>query len=82
MDHFPPAVPEIPVADLEQATDYYRHKLGFRKDWQEESGIAGFSRGDCRLFLTDASARARHGNEPPVVIWLNLGGVEEVDELS
>ena len=35
-------------------------------------GIAGISKGDCRLFLTSAAFRAHYGNGGPVVIWLNL----------
>jgi uncharacterized glyoxalase superfamily protein PhnB len=47
----------------------------------KEGGIAGVSRGACRLFLTDESFRAGRGNQPPVVTWLNLDGKAEVDAL-
>lgn len=79
---FPAAVPEIPVTDMNAALDYYAHKLGFNIDWGEAGGgIAGISKGDCRMFLTDRDFRAHHGNAPPVMTWLNLNSKEEVDEL-
>jgi len=79
---FPAAVPEIPVTDMNAALDYYKSKLGFNIDWGgPEGGIAGISKGHCRMFLTDRDFREHHGNAPPVVIWLNLNSKEEVDEL-
>ena len=79
---FPAAVPEIPVTDMNAALEYYEHKLGFNIDWGgADGGIAGISKGDCRMFLTDRDFRAQHGNAPPVVIWLNLNSKQEVDEL-
>jgi uncharacterized glyoxalase superfamily protein PhnB len=79
---FPAAVPEIPVTDMNAALDYYEHKLGFNIDWGgANGGIAGISKGDCRMFLTDRDFRAHRGNTPPVTIWLNLNSKEEVDEL-
>lgn len=82
MNEFPAAVPEIPVTDMDQALDYYEHKLGFSVDWGgTDGGIAGISKGHCRMFLTDGAFRAHHGNVPPVLIWLNLESNEEVDEL-
>jgi len=79
---FPPAVPEIPVTDMDQALDYYKRTLGFNIDWGGvDGGIAGISKGHCRMFLTDAAFRAHHGNGAPVMIWLNLDSKEEVDEL-
>ena len=69
---FPAAVPEIPVSDMAAALEYYANRLGFTVDWGGE-GIAGISRGNCRLFLTNATR--------PVVIWLNLDSTEDVDEL-
>jgi uncharacterized glyoxalase superfamily protein PhnB len=83
MDYeFPAAVPEIPVTDMEAALEYYKHKLGFSIDWGGvEGGIAGVSRDQCRMFLTDRDFRAGPGNVPPVIIWLNLNNNEEVDDL-
>lgn len=79
---FPAAVPEIPVTDMNAALDYYRAKLGFDVDWGgADGGIAGISKGDCRIFLTDADFRRHHGNVPPVLTWLNLNNKEEVNEL-
>jgi len=80
---FPAAVPEIPVTDLPAALDYYRTRLGFTVDWGEGDGggIAGISRGDCRLFLTDAAFREHYGNRGPIAIWLNLDSSDAVDAL-
>ena len=80
--HFPSAVPEIPVANVDLAIEYYISKLGFNFDWgNDEGGIAGISRGDCRLFLTNIAFRSHHGNAIPILIWLNLNSEAEVDEL-
>ena len=82
MNKFPTPVPEIPVSDMTKALDYYEHKLGFDLDWGGADGcIAGISRGDCRIFLTDSDFRQHHGNDAPAVIWLNLNSKQEVDEL-
>lgn len=78
----PSAVPEIPVSNIDESAGYYRDKLGFTLDWGDESGgIAGISHGDCRIFLTNSAFRAPLGNSAPVVIWINLGSREEVDDL-
>ncbi|MBW8769077.1 MAG: bleomycin resistance family protein [Gemmatimonadetes bacterium] len=80
----PAAIPEIPVAELGTALAYYRHQLGFTHDWGGESGggIAGISQGDCRLFLADRAFRERrYGNVAPVLVWLNLSGRPQVDDL-
>ena len=79
---FPAAVPEIPVTDMNEALNYYEGKLHFNIDWGgADGGIAGISKGDCRMFLTDSDFREMRGNAPPVMIWLNLNSKEEVDEL-
>ena len=79
---FPGAVPEIPVKDVDKAVAYYESKLGFSVDWGgEEGGIAGVSKGHCRLFLTNGAFREQYGNSGPVLIWLNLNSKEEVNEL-
>lgn len=79
---FPSPVPEIPVTDMNAALDYYQRKLGFNIDWGgADGGIAGISNGQCRIFLTDTSFRAHHGNAPPVMTWLNLDSKDEVNEL-
>lgn len=49
---FPTPVPEIPVSDLNRAVAYYEQNLGFTVDWNEqELGLAGISKGRCRMFL-------------------------------
>lgn len=79
---FPQAVPEIPVSNVDHAAAYYVKVLGFGFDWgNDDGGIGGISQGDCRMFLTNAAFRAAHGPNSPVVIWLNLGSKQEVDEL-
>ena len=81
-NEFPAAVPEIPVSDMNAALDYYQSKLGFEFDWGGAPGnIAGISKGQCRMFLTDRDFRQYHGNTAPVMIWLNVISKEEVDEL-
>ncbi len=78
----PAAVPEVPVNDSARAVAHYVNVLGFTLDWHDEkSGIAGISKGDCRLFLADSSFRQTYGNKAPAVIWLNLQTKSEVDDL-
>jgi uncharacterized glyoxalase superfamily protein PhnB len=79
---FPGAVPEIPVTDIATAAAYYEDNLGFTLDWiGEEVGLAGISRGNCRMFLADQQFRKEYGNVGPTLIWLNLDSKAEVDEL-
>jgi catechol 2,3-dioxygenase-like lactoylglutathione lyase family enzyme len=79
---FPPAVPEIPAADVDKAAAYYVNTLGFTLDWgNDQDGIAGISRGNCRLFITNRAFRESHGNTSPILFWLNLDSKAEVDEL-
>lgn len=78
----PPPVPEIPVASLDRAMDYYVHTLGFTHDWGgAEGGIAGISNGGCRLFLTAPEFRQTHANPGPMLFWLNLNSKVAVDDL-
>ena len=52
------------------------------RNWADyQGGIAGISRGNCRLFLTNNSFRESYGNTGPVLFWLNLDSKAEVDEL-
>ena len=83
MQKFPGAVPELPVEDLDRAAAYYIEKFGFTLDWGAEDGggIAGISREDCRMFLTGPRFRERYRNTGPVMVWLNLNSIEEVNEL-
>ncbi|MFN7924842.1 MAG: VOC family protein [Bryobacteraceae bacterium] len=79
---FPAAVPEIPVADVDKAAAYYVESLGFTLDWGDDrGGIAGISRGACRLFLTNGAFREWHGNKGSVLFWLNVDSKAEVDAL-
>ena len=79
---FPGAVPEIPVSHLDKAAAYYKTNLGFRLDWSDETlGLAGISRGNCRLFLASPDYRKQYTNVGPVMTWLNFGSKEAVDEL-
>ena len=79
---FPGPVPEIPVSNVDTAAAYYETKLGFTLDWGgEELGLAGISKGNCRMFLANPTFRKQYGNVGPVLTWLNLGSREEVDAL-
>jgi predicted lactoylglutathione lyase len=79
---FPGAVPEIPVSDIATAAAYYQNNLGFDLDWSEEElGLAGISKGNCRMFLANQEFRKGYGNVGPMLIWLNLGSKDEVDDL-
>jgi len=81
-DEFTKAVPEIPVSSIDAAVAYYTNALGFNFDWGDEAGgIAGVSRGQCRMFLTNRAFREGYGNQAPIMVWLNLDGKREVDEL-
>lgn len=83
MEHdFPGAVPEIPVSDVDTAAAYYKNELGFDVDWGgQDGGIAGISRGNCRMFLTNPAFREHYGTAAPVMVWLNLDSRQEVDAL-
>ncbi|HEX5718139.1 MAG TPA: VOC family protein [Thermoanaerobaculia bacterium] len=79
---FPGPVPEIPVGDIAAAAAYYQRSLGFTLDWGgEELGLAGISKGNCRMFLANQQYRKGYGNVGPTLTWLNLESREEVDEL-
>jgi uncharacterized glyoxalase superfamily protein PhnB len=79
---FPTPVPEIPAANVDEAAAYYVKALGFTFDWgDDQGGIAGISRGNCGLFLTNRVFRESNGNKVPVLFWLNLKSKAEVDEL-
>ena len=79
---FPAPVPEIPAANVDKAAAYYINTLGFTFDWgDDQGGIAGISRGNCRLFITNRSFRESYGNIAPILFWLNLDSKAEVDEL-
>jgi uncharacterized glyoxalase superfamily protein PhnB len=76
------AIPEIPVSNIRESMAYYASCLGFTIDWGgEELGLAGISKGDCRIFLADPDYRKEYANIGKVVIWLNLVSKDEVDDL-
>ena len=78
----PAPVPEIPAASVDKAVAYYVSTLGFTFGWGDEAGgIAGISRGKCRLFITNRSFREGYGNTGPILFWLNVDSKAEVDEL-
>src|SRR5690349_6586926 len=78
----PAHVPEIPATNVDIAAAYYVNTLGFTFDWGDDhGGIAGISRGNCRLFITNRSFREHYGNTGPILFWLNLDSKAEVDEL-
>jgi uncharacterized glyoxalase superfamily protein PhnB len=80
--NFPAAVPEIPVESVNGAVGYYVEVLGFTLDWgDEKGGIAGISRGNCRLFVTNRSFRESYRNVGTMVFWLNVESKNQVDEL-
>ena len=79
---FPAAVPELPVASVDKAAAYYVSVLGFTLDWgDDKGGIAGVSRGDCRLFITNRRFRESYGNTGRILFWLNLESKAEVDKI-
>lgn len=79
---FPAPVPEIPVTDMMKALTDYSNVLGYTIDWGgDEGGIAGISRGQCRMFLTNAAFRQHYKNAGPVMTWLNVDSQEQVDDL-
>ena len=62
LTHFPMAVPEIPVSNVEKAAEYYVNVLGFSFDWgNDQGGIGGISQGECRIFLTNAPFHQHYG---------------------
>ena len=76
------AVPEIPVESIQRAIGYYVKALGFHVDWEDkQSGIAGISQDDCRIFLANDQFRKYYGGGKQNIVWLNLNSKEEVDEL-
>jgi uncharacterized glyoxalase superfamily protein PhnB len=70
------------VRNIDKAAAYYQNNLGFSLDWGgEDFGLAGISKGNCRMFLANPQFREERGNAAPVLTWLNLNSKEEVDEL-
>ncbi len=65
-------VPELPVADVERAQQYYRDALGFDIGWlYPDKGIGAVSRGHVAIFL-----RKR---EPPFEAAVHWVFAEDID---
>ena len=73
----PPAIPQMPVTNLDRSISYYTKHLGFLLDWKYEDDIAGISNGRLCLFLN------KKDNDEPgkTLVWLNLDSKEQVDQL-
>ena len=83
-------VPELPVADVERAQQYYRDTLGFKIAWlYPDKEIGAVSRGDVAIFF-----RRREPPFQPAVHWvvaedvdatyseLKMSGANIVDHLE
>jgi catechol 2,3-dioxygenase-like lactoylglutathione lyase family enzyme len=59
-------VPELPVADVERAQEYYRDKLGFKVGWlYPDKQIGSVSRDNMAIFF-----RKREPSFDPAVHWI------------
>ena len=66
-------VPELPVADVERAQQYYRDVLGFEIGWLDPGKeIGAVSRDDVAIFF-----RKRIGPFEPAVHWVFAEDIEE-----
>ena len=55
-----------PAANVDRPAADYVNTLGFTFDWgDDQGGIAGISRGNCRLFITNRSFREPWGQHKP-----------------
>src|SRR5262249_9502115 len=76
----PQPVPELPVDDIQAASNAYASQMGFNLDWVYQDSLAGISKDAARVFLrrrTPEEARERYS----VLIWLNMASASEVDQL-
>jgi catechol 2,3-dioxygenase-like lactoylglutathione lyase family enzyme len=63
LTHFPKAVPEIPVSNVEKAAEYYVNVLGFHFDWgNDQGGIGGISQGGVPYVPDECTV-------PPTLVW-------------
>jgi uncharacterized glyoxalase superfamily protein PhnB len=76
---FDKPVPELPVADVERAQQYYRDTLGFEIGWLYPGNeIGSVSRGDVAIFF-----RRREPPFEPAVHWVFADDVDAThDELK
>ncbi len=58
-------VPELPVANVEHAQEYYRDVLGCKIEWTVPGEIGAVSNGETALFF-----RQRRGAFEPAVSWI------------
>jgi uncharacterized glyoxalase superfamily protein PhnB len=69
-------VPELPVADVEKAQQYYRNVLGFEIGWLEPTkDIGAVSRGNVAIFF-----RRRQGPFEPAVHWVFADDIDATYE--
>ena len=69
-------VPELPVADVEQAQRYYRDVLGFAVGWlSPEKAIGSVSRGDVTIFF-----RRRQRPFEPAIHWVFAEDIDKTYE--
>jgi uncharacterized glyoxalase superfamily protein PhnB len=69
-------VPELPVADVEQAQQYYRDVLGFELGWlYPGKGIGSVSRGNVAIFF-----RRRQEPFEPAVHWIFAADIDATYE--
>ncbi len=64
-DTFSQPVPELPVASVERAQEYYRDKLGFEIGWRHGDAIGAVSREDAVIFF-----RKHDAPFEPAVHWV------------
>jgi predicted enzyme related to lactoylglutathione lyase len=69
-------IPELPVADVERARQYYRDVLGFEIGWlYPGSDIGAVSRGNVAIFF-----RRRQGSFEPAVHWIFAADIDATYE--
>src|SRR4029077_20988738 len=69
-------VPELPVADVEKAQQYYRDVLGFEIGWlYPGGGIGSVSRGNAVIFF-----RRREEPFEPAIHWLFAADIDATYE--
>ena len=74
MSSMGPPVPELPVADVQRAQQYYKDTLGFEIGWLYPGNeIGAVSRGNVVIFL-----RKRNAPFEPVIHWVFA---EDIDAL-
>jgi len=69
-------VPELPVADVEKAQQYYRDVLGFEIGWLDPGkGIGAVSRGKAVIFF-----RRRQEPFEPAIHWIFAADIDATYE--